>query len=75
MLKRRLYVVNGHLDRADYVFCDSTVTVNVNGAGYGTLKKAGADTELEKLIREVFSANIKVASGGSSIGAGISEMT
>lgn len=60
MLKRRLYVVNGHLDKADYVFADNTVTVNVNGAGFGTLKKAGVETELEKLIREVFSVNVKV---------------
>ncbi|MDE5992053.1 MAG: hypothetical protein K2G87_03280, partial [Oscillospiraceae bacterium] len=60
MLRRRLYVVNGHLDKADYVFEDGTVTVNVNGAGYGTLKKAGVETEFEKLIREVFSVNVKV---------------
>ncbi len=60
MLKRRMFVINGHLSNAEYFFNGNTVTVNVNGTGYNTLKKANVEAELEKIIKEVFSVNIKV---------------
>lgn len=39
MLKRHMYVINGHLSNAVYGFADGTVTVDVNGVGYAALKK------------------------------------
>ncbi|MCH5192314.1 MAG: PolC-type DNA polymerase III [Oscillospiraceae bacterium] len=60
MLKRRVYVINGHLSNAEYSFSDNTVTVDVNGAGFELLKKAGIEHELEKCIRDVYSVNVKV---------------
>ncbi len=59
MLKRKMYVINGHFEGAGYRFSDNVLTVDINGAGYSILKKAGVEAELEKLIRELFSLNIK----------------
>ncbi|MDE5741140.1 MAG: PHP domain-containing protein, partial [Oscillospiraceae bacterium] len=64
MLKRRMYVINGHLSNAVYSFADSTVTVDVNGVGFAALKKAGVERELEKMIREVYSVGVKVVMNG-----------
>ena len=50
MLKRRMYVINGHLSNAVYNFSDGKVTIDVNGVGYAALKKAGIERELEKMI-------------------------
>lgn len=60
MLKRTMYIINGHLDKAEYHFADNTVTIDINGGGYEILKKAGLERELEKLIAEVYSAAVKV---------------
>ena len=60
MLKRKIYVINGHFGGAEYSFTDNTVTIDVNGAGYAILKKAGVEIELEKLIREIYSISVKV---------------
>ena len=66
MLKRRMYVINGHLSNAVYGFSDGTVTVDVNGVGYAALKKAGVERELEKMIREVYSVDVKVVMNGET---------
>ncbi len=60
MLKRRLYIINGHLNGAEYTYNDGVVNVDVTGIGYSNLKKAFADRELEKIIKEVFSLDVKV---------------
>lgn len=60
MLKRRMYIINGHLNNAVYSFADGTVTIDVNGVGHAVLKKAGLERELEKMIREVYSVDVKV---------------
>lgn len=67
MLKRTMYIINGHLDNAKYHFADNTVTIDVNGAGYETLKKAGLERELEKLISEVYSAKVKIVLNGGNV--------
>ncbi len=67
MLKRRMYVVNGHLNNAGYRFENGVVTVDVNGVGYNILKNAGVERELEKLIKEVFSLNVKVVLNGGNV--------
>lgn len=66
MLKRRIYVINGFLNNAVYSFSDGTVTIDVNGTGYATLKKAGAERELEKIIREVYSVDVRVVMNGGT---------
>ncbi|MCH5349524.1 MAG: PHP domain-containing protein, partial [Oscillospiraceae bacterium] len=60
MLKRKMYVINGHLSNAEYSFSDNTVTVDVNGTGFDVLQKSGVERELEKCISEVYSINVKV---------------
>lgn len=67
MLKRRMYVINGHLSNAVYKYENGTVTIDVNGTGYNTLKKANVEIELEKIIREVFSADVRVEIRDSNI--------
>jgi len=67
MLRRRMYVVNGHLNNAEYRFEDGTVNIDVNGVGYGTLKSAGVERELEKLIKEVFSLNVTVVLNSGNV--------
>lgn len=66
MLKRHMYVINGHLSNAAYGFADGTVTVDVNGVGYAALKKAGVERELEKMIREVYSVDVRVIMNGGN---------
>lgn len=60
VLKRRVYVVNGHMKYADFTYENGTVNVNINGVGYSILKNANVDRELEKIIREYFSVDVKV---------------
>ena len=60
LLKKKMYVINGHFEGATYSFSDNTLTVDLNGPGYSILKKANVEAELEKLIRELFTANVKV---------------
>ena len=60
VLKKRVSVINGHFTNAEYTLDGDTVTIDINGAGYATLKKANAEIEIEKLIREQYSADIKV---------------
>ena len=60
ILKRRMYVVNGHMKNADYSYINNIVNININGVGYNTLKNANIDRELEKIIREHFSIDVQV---------------
>ena len=60
LLKRRVYSVNGHLTNADFTYESGTVYINMNGVGYTTLKNANIEREIEKIIRELYSLDVKV---------------
>lgn len=60
ILKRSMYVINGHLKDAVYNFDGNTLTVNMKGAGYDMLCKAGFERELAKTVKEFFQRDVKV---------------
>ena len=66
ILKRSMYVINGHLKDALYNFDGNTLMVTLKGAGYDMLCKAGFERELAKTIKEYFQRDVKVvlANGG-----------
>ena len=54
MLRKKIYVINGHFDNAEYSLEEEFVIIDINGVGYSTLKKANVEAEIEKLIRELY---------------------
>ncbi len=70
LIKGRMHVINGYFEGAEYKYSDNTVYVELKSSGGSVLKKANVDIELEKLIREIFSINVKVV-----INASMSEQT
>ena len=60
VLKRRIYTVNGHLNNATFTYENGTVSIDINGIGYITLKNANVERELEKIIKELYSLDVKV---------------
>lgn len=59
-LKRRMYVINGHLKGAFYNVDGKKVTIAMKGAGYNMLHNAGFERELAKIIKEYFQLDVTV---------------
>ncbi len=60
LLKRDLYVINGHTKDADYSIENDVINIQLARGGYDLLHKSNFEGKLAILINEQFSINMKV---------------
>lgn len=63
-LKESFPVVNGFFDGAKASFSGDVLNIELSGGGYSLLQSAGIDAALPRLIKELFSIDIRVAFSG-----------